>query len=149
MVLFCKEHHEGGTSMVHIFIDGASAGDPGPSGAGILIQRQKGIVEKYSIPLGTLTSHEAEFYALIQALRICVQTNTTIVSFKTDSQLVHDSVEKKFVKNDKYKPLLNEALTLIEQIELFFIKWIPTKQNKADQLAKEAIRLNEEEKNDE
>ncbi|MEG0438913.1 MAG: reverse transcriptase-like protein, partial [Solibacillus sp.] len=46
-----------------------------------------------------------------------------------------------YVKNEEFKPYLEKALQLIEQFDLFFIKWIPDKENKAaDALAREAIQ---------
>lgn len=67
-----------------------------------------------------------------------------MVSFRTDSQLISQAIEKEFVKNKRYSPLLSEALELAEQFDLFFLKWIPSSENKAaDQLARQAIRLNE------
>ncbi|KAA0550166.1 reverse transcriptase-like protein [Bacillus sp. BGMRC 2118] len=128
--------------MIEVYIDGASSGNPGPSGAGIFI-KGNGIVEQYSIPLGTMSNHEAEYYSLIKALEICVEKKLSIVSFRTDSQLVDQAMEKEYVKNKQYLPLLEKALELSKQFDLFFIKWIPSSQNPvADRLAREAIRKN-------
>ena len=128
--------------MIEVYIDGASAGDPGPSGAGIFIKGH-GSAESYSIPLGIMSNHEAEYYALIHALKICVEQNYRIVSFRTDSQAVERAMEKQFAKKDKYSALLDEALKLVEQLDLFFIKWVPSKQNNvADELSRKAIQLN-------
>lgn len=126
--------------MIEVYIDGASAGNPGPSGAGIFIKDLDGVTH-YSIPLGTMSNHEAEFHALIKGLKICLQKGYKVVSFRTDSELVDRAVEKEYVKNSQYAPLLNEALILIKQFDLFFLKWIPSKDNKsADQLARQAIK---------
>lgn len=128
--------------MIEVYIDGASAGNPGPSGAGIFI-KGNGEVERYSIPLGNITNHEAEYYAFIEALKICIENGYKMVSFRTDSQLVNRAVEKEFVKNKEYAPLLEEALELTKQFDLFFMKWIPSIENKAaDELARAAIRKN-------
>jgi ribonuclease HI len=128
--------------LIEIYIDGASAGNPGPSGAGIFI-KGNGVLEKYSIPLGTMSNHEAEFYAFIKALEICIQNGYEMVSFRTDSELVNRAVEKEFVKNKQYAPLLEKALGLSKQFQLFFMKWIPSRENKqADELARAAIRKN-------
>lgn len=128
--------------MIEVYIDGASSGNPGPSGAGIFI-KGNGIVEKHSIPLGTMSNHEAEYYSLIKALEICLEKKLNTVSFRTDSQLVDRAMEKEYVKNKQYVPLLEKALQLSKQFELFFIKWIPSSQNSvADSLAREAIRKN-------
>ncbi|MDX5474335.1 MAG: reverse transcriptase-like protein [Bacillaceae bacterium] len=128
--------------MIEVYIDGASAGDPGPSGAGIFIKGH-GSAESYSIPLGIMSNHEAEYHALIHALNICLEQNYRIVSFRTDSQAVERAMEKQFAKKDKYSALLDEALKLVEQLDLFFIKWVPSKQNNvADELSRKAIQLN-------
>lgn len=130
--------------MIEVYIDGASAGNPGPSGAGIFIKKD-GKVERYSIPLGIMSNHEAEFHSLIHALKICLINGYRVVSFRTDSELVNRSMEKEFVKNKKYFALLDKAMQLSKQFDLFFIKWIPSIENKsADELARAAIRKNEE-----
>ncbi|MGG0716803.1 reverse transcriptase-like protein [Robertmurraya massiliosenegalensis] len=130
--------------MIEVYIDGASAGNPGPSGAGIFI-KGNGETASFSIPLGNLNNHEAEFEALIKALHLCLEKDYKVVSFRTDSQLVSRAIEKEFVKNKVFIPYFEEALRLIAKFDLFFIKWIPNTENKkADQLAREAIRKNTE-----
>lgn len=132
------------TVLIEVYIDGASAGNPGPSGAGIFI-KGNGTVEKYSIPLGIMSNHEAEYHALIKALEICIEKgfSNNLVSFRTDSELVNRAIEKEFVKNKLYTPLLETALQLSKQFDLFFLKWIPSIENKvADGLARLAIRKN-------
>lgn len=132
--------------MIEVYIDGASAGDPGPSGAGIFIKGH-GKGEQFSVPLGIMTNHEAEYHALIKSLEICLEKGFTIISVRTDSQLVERAVEKEYVKNPAFVPLLEKVLSLKNQFELFFIKWIPSKQNSvADQLSRVAIRMNGENK---
>jgi ribonuclease HI len=131
--------------MIEVYIDGASAGNPGPSGAGIFIKGH-GSAEKYSIPLGNMSNHEAEYYAFIKALEICIEKKYQTVSFRTDSQLVNQAMEKQFVKNKQFAPLLEQALLLTKKLDLFFIKWIPSSNNKtADELARIAIRQNDSE----
>ncbi|MBO1513773.1 reverse transcriptase-like protein [Metabacillus bambusae] len=128
--------------MIEVYVDGASAGDPGMSGAGVFIKGH-GSAEQYSLPLGIMTNHEAEYHALIKGLEICLENGYRIVSFRTDSQLVDRAIEKLFVKNPSYAPLLERVLELSQQFDLFFIKWIPSKENKvADQLARSAILKN-------
>lgn len=128
--------------MIEVYIDGASAGNPGPSGAGIFIKTDEN-TSRFSIPLGNMSNHEAEFHALIEALQICLKKGYKVVSFRTDSELVERSIAKEYVKNTSYVPLLDQALALIKKFDLFFIKWIPSKENRAaDQLARAAIRKN-------
>jgi ribonuclease HI len=125
--------------LIEVYFDGASAGNPGPSGAGVFIN-VNGKVERFSIPLSEMSNHEAEFHAFLSALEICLQRGFQTVSFRTDSELVNRAVEKEFVKNKLYAPLLEKALKLIDEFELFFLKWVPSSENKnADQLARSAI----------
>ncbi|MFD2445783.1 reverse transcriptase-like protein [Bacillus sp. CGMCC 1.16607] len=129
--------------MIEVYIDGATAGNPGPSGAGIFI-KANGNVERFSIPLGTMSNHEAEFHTFIKALEICLKKEYKSVSFRTDSELVNRAVEKEFAKNKLFAPLLEKALILSRQFDLFFMKWIPSSENKvADELARLAIRKND------
>jgi ribonuclease HI len=126
--------------MIEVYYDGASAGNPGPSGAGVFVIAN-GEVERISVPLPVMTNHEAEFHAFIEALKICRDRGHKMVSFRTDSEMVNRAVEKEFAKNQAYAPLLREVLTLMKTFELCFLKWVPSKENKtADELARIAIR---------
>jgi ribonuclease HI len=125
--------------MIEVYFDGASAGNPGPSGAGVFI-KANGQVIRHSIPLEEMSNHEAEFHAFLLALQICIQNGYRTVSFRTDSELVNRAVEKEFVKNKTFAFLLEEALILTKQFDLFFLKWVPSRENKnADELARAAI----------
>jgi len=129
-----------GGNMLEVYIDGASSGNPGPSGIGLFIRG-----EGHSIQIGEFigdsNNHIAEFIALIRGLEEAKKLGTSFVSIRSDSKIVVSSVEKQYVKNELFKPYLETALKLIEEFELFFIKWIPEQQNKAaDMLARQAIR---------
>lgn len=138
-----ENNHIGENEMIEVYIDGASAGDPGPSGAGVFTKHH-GHVEQYSIPLGIMSNHEAEFMALIKALEICIEKKYPIISVRSDSSAVVGAIEKEYVRNKKYRSYLTDALQLASHFDLFFIKWIPSKENKqADRLAKRAIRQNQ------
>ncbi|MFB5663102.1 reverse transcriptase-like protein [Alteribacillus sp. HJP-4] len=126
--------------MLKIFIDGASAGNPGPGGAGIFIKDANGPVESLIIPLGQCTNHEAEFSALLHALQWCESKEVPLVSINTDSKLVDEAVEKRHTKNNQFKLLLQDCITILDSHELWFVKWIPSSQNKAaDKLSKQAV----------
>lgn len=103
--------------MIEVYIDGASAGNPGPSGAGVFINNN-GVVERHSIPLGNMENHEAEYHALIKALEICVANNYQIVSFRTDSQAINQAIEKDLQKiNTPY--CWNERLNFPPSLNYF------------------------------
>jgi len=129
--------------MIEVYTDGASRGNPGLSGAGIYIKANRKTYE-YTYPLGTLSNHEAEFQAVIKALDICQESfPDEILSFRSDSQIVVDTIEKNHTKNKKFKPMLEQINQKGNTFPYFFIKWIPNKENKqADDLAKKAINMN-------
>lgn len=130
--------------MVTVQTDGATNGKSNLSGAGIYI-RINGEYLSYKIPLGKMSNHEAEFHAVIEALKICnEQYPGEILAFQTDAKIVVDSVNKNFVRNETFQPLLAKINELSAKHPHFFIKWIPSNQNnQADMLAKQAIYLNE------
>ena len=78
--------------MIEVYIDGSSKGNPGPGGAGIVIQDKaaRETLGIHRIPLGTVTNNQAEFLALKHAL-IELKTQGLSdhpVNILTDSQLV-------------------------------------------------------------
>ena len=126
--------------MLEIYIDGASAGNPGPSGIGVFIKGE-GHQIKISEYVGELDNHRAEFIALIRALEEAKKLGSNLISVRSDSKIVVSSVEKRYVKNELYKPLLEQALNLADEFDLFFIKWISDRENRAaDVLARDAIQ---------
>ncbi|MEC1177493.1 ribonuclease HI family protein [Metasolibacillus meyeri] len=126
--------------MLEIYIDGASAGNPGPSGIGLFIKGE-GHHLQISEYIGETNNHIAEFTALVRGLEEAKKLGATLISLRSDSKIVVASIEKSYVKNEEFKPFLAQAQTLIEDFELFFIKWIPEKENRAaDALAREAIQ---------
>jgi len=125
----------------HIYIDGASLGNPGRSGAGIVSYDEEGNeVWREGIHLGTMTNNMAEYEALVRALRKAREMAVTIVSVYTDSELVANQVLGAYrAKNDRLRKYLQEAKDLIDEFNGFEIKYIPREKNKlADKLAKSA-----------
>ena len=128
--------------MLEVYIDGASAGNPGPSGIGLFLKGEGHLI-KISEPIGNTNNHQAEFTALVRGLEEAKKIGASFVSMRSDSKIVVSSIEKNYVKNEEFKPFLQRAQLLIDQFDLFFIKWIPDKENKAaDALAREAILKN-------
>ena len=78
--------------MIEVYIDGSSKGNPGPGGAGIVIQDKatQEIIGIHGIPLGYVTNNPAEFLALKHALTELTGEGLCGDQIKvlTDSQLV-------------------------------------------------------------
>jgi len=124
-----------------MYVDGASLGNPGRSGAGIVGYDEAGIeVRRESIHLGTMTNNMAEYEALVRALRMAREMAVEAVSIYTDSELVAKQVLGLYkVKNDRLKNYLEEAHRLIGEFRRFEIRHIPREKNGlADKLAKSA-----------
>ncbi|WP_341302460.1 ribonuclease HI family protein [Lysinibacillus sp. FSL H8-0500] len=125
--------------MLEVYIDAASAGNPGPSGIGLYIKGE-GHHLQMSEYIGQTNNHIAEFTALLRGLEEAQKLGSSFVSVRSDSKIVVASMEKEYVKNEEFKPYLEKALMLAASFDLFFIKWIPEAQNKAaDALARQAI----------
>ena len=78
--------------IIEVYIDGSSKGNPGPGGAGIVIQDKatQGTLGIHGIPLGYVTNNQAEFLALKHALLELKnqELSREPISILTDSQLV-------------------------------------------------------------
>ncbi|GEN83658.1 ribonuclease H [Sporosarcina luteola] len=125
--------------MIELYVDGASAGNPGKSGIGIFIKGE-GQQIRLSEPIEPTNNHTAEFIALLRGMEEAAKLTTGIVSARSDSKAVVSAVENEFVKNELHKEYLSKILSIAEMFEFFFIKWIPDSENRAaDALAREAI----------
>ncbi|MCX5802112.1 MAG: ribonuclease HI family protein [Proteobacteria bacterium] len=126
----------------HIYIDGASSGNPGESGAGIIVFDNNGNeLFRDSIYLGQMTNNMAEYEALIFALQKAKKSLIKKVSVYTDSLLVTNQIHGKYkVKNTKLRKYVEETKNIIRNFNSFALKYIPREENKiADKLAKDAV----------
>jgi ribonuclease HI len=127
----------------HIYIDGASLGNPGQSGAGIVAFDEEGNeIFRDSIHLGVMTNNMAEYEALVRALHKIEQSHISTVRIYTDSLLVANQVLGRYqMKNAGLKPYLEKARMLIRTFGDFEIQYIPRESNRiADKLAKQGAK---------
>jgi len=124
-----------------LFVDGASRGNPGPSGAGGVIYQGKKCLGQVSQPLGIMTNNQAEYQALIRGLALARQLGLKALSIKSDSQLMVRQIEGRYrVKDAKLKPLYRQALTALKLLEGYDIIYIERSLNQeADRLANQAL----------
>lgn len=129
--------------MIKIYTDAATKGNPGPSGIGFVLVG-KDLYQQIAVPLeGYYSNHEAEFIALVKGLTYLVDHNMTtdMLQIFSDSKIVVSALEKNYVKNEVFKPHLQQLKLLLKYFELYLIEWIPDSQNKgADNLARQALR---------
>ena len=124
-----------------VYIDGASRGNPGESGIGVLVIRPDGTREEIREYIGRGTNNEAEYKALIRALVYLVAEGGPEVKIHTDSQLVASQMNGLWkVKDSKLRILRSEAKKLASSLPALEIEYIPRENNaEADSLANEAI----------
>lgn len=123
--------------MVKVYIDGASAGNPGKTGIGYLIYKDNVVIKKDSIALGVQTNNFAEYMALIFSLVELLSLNERSCEVFSDSQLLCEQIKGNFkVKNENIYPLFVLAKKIISSFDHFNITHIVREMNKeADKLA--------------
>lgn len=128
-----------------IHTDGGARGNPGPAGAGVVIESEGKKIElkKY---LGIKTNNQAEYEALIMALEHILEIFpddpklVTVYCF-LDSELVVKQLNGQYkVKNLEIKNLVAQVQSLSSHLHQFEVKHIPREKNQqADKLVNLAI----------
>jgi ribonuclease HI len=125
-------------SSLTMYVDGASRGNPGPAGIGIVINDRDGRqVGKVSDYIGRRTNNFAEYTALIRALQIAIYFKTKELKIRTDSELAVKQIRGEYkVSNENIKPLYAEVIRLKKMINSCRIEHVTRNLNeKADYLA--------------
>lgn len=120
------------------WIDGASSGNPGPSGAGVLIKMGPKTLGQFSQYLGKTTNNVAEYRSLLLALEESRKLGITRLVVHTDSELIYKQLTGQYkVKNPGIKELYWQVRKLLEDFADFRIRYVPREENReADRLAR-------------
>lgn len=124
------------------YTDGGARGNPGPAGIGVVLQNKDGeTVGEWSEFLGIATNNQAEYKALLLALKQAAALGVAELECRLDSELVVKQLKGEYkVKHPDLKPLFEQAKSLISQIKNVSFKHIPRELNKqADRLANQAM----------
>ena len=125
------------------YIDGASKGNPGAAGVGIVMcDRDHNLIQKYKKCIGEATNNVAEYMALIIALQEAVKVRVRDVEVYSDSELMVRQVQGTYrVKDNKLKQVYALFENLRDYFCHFSIKYLEREKNKeADRLANQAIK---------
>jgi len=126
-----------------IYVDGASWGNPGPAAIGAVIrdEKQKELV-KLSQYIGERTNNQAEYQALIAALKEAAIFKPSGVTLYLDSELVARQLAGSYkVRNLFLLPLYKEAAGLCERFANLSIVHVGHDENtEAHALAREALK---------
>jgi ribonuclease HI len=131
--------------IIKIFSDGASRGNPGLSGIGLVVISDEGkLFETHKKFLGEYTNNYAEYAALIESVKLLKRMDREFdeINFYLDSELVVKQIKGEYkIKHKGLIKLSDEFWKEIKSLnKKFSIKHIPREENKlADKLANEAI----------
>lgn len=127
---------------IEIYIDGASKGNPGPSGIGVVICQNSQVLKNISNYIGHSTNNLAEYTALIYALQEALILRAQSLKINTDSELLYRQIKKEYkVRNPSIFGLYSQVLYLMSAFKEVSINHISRKDNKgADKLATKAIK---------
>lgn len=140
-------------SDAEVYCDGASSGNPGHSGMGIVIRfkkrphdvliRQARFREDYRFSeyIGIVTNNVAEYTAFVKGLKIARGFKLKRIKIFLDSELLVKQIKGVYrVRNTNLKPFWEEAQSILKQFDSYMITHIRRELNKeADLLAKRSI----------
>jgi ribonuclease HI len=130
------------TRSCEIDIDGASRGNPGPAGVGIVIRDGAAAsARELSLYLGETTNNVAEYLALVYALQEALRAGYAEVRVRTDSELLARQLSGQYRVRDPQLRLFHDlAAHLIQGFRACRIEHVPREENRlADRLAGQAV----------
>lgn len=134
-------NHEPITKTLRVFCDGGARGNPGPAASAFVAIDEYGrLIHQQGFYLGVTTNNQAEYQAVIEALRWLSTTNHELltVNFYLDSQLVVNQLKGEFkIKNQVLKMKKGEVENLLDQLgqlKIINFSFVPREQNSAADL---------------
>lgn len=126
---------------LEVFADGASRGNPGEAGLGVVVRSRGKVLKEVAEYIGRATNNVAEYLALIRGLEEALLLGASEASFFSDSELLVKQICGEYkVKNEGLQPLHLHAKQLIGKFKKFEITHKVREYNQhADELANRAI----------
>ena len=119
--------------VLKVFTDGGSKGNPGPSSIGIVFYLNGKNVFEHKESIGIATNNDAEYKALIEALKQILNSKLqfTKIEFYSDSRLMVNQVNGLFkIKNGKIKEYVFKIRSLEMEIKYpITYSYIPREKN--------------------
>lgn len=138
-------------SKIFINTDGGSRGNPGSAAIGVVFyDENESIIYSYKECIGVATNNEAEYRAIVKALKIFLKSqwyknnigNESKVICRLDSQLVVEQINGNYkIKKDHIQVFNNEIRDLLNQIKIKieFVHILREKNKDADKLVNLAL----------
>ena len=130
------------------YTDGGSRGNPGEAALGVVICDEKGnIIKEYGERLGIKTNNEAEYAAIVSALRKIKalfgkeKTKKIEVEMRMDSELAMKQLSGQYkIESEKIIPLFVAVWNLRLDFAKVSFNHVPREKNKeADKMVNEAL----------
>ena len=129
-------------------IDGASFGNPGQSGLGVVIRDAEGnLLQEYCENIGVGTNNRAEYMALLKCVELAKELGADELDVRSDSLLVVSQVNGLYkIKNPDIKIFIRDLHDRLTKFKMKFrIQHIPREMNRAaDKLSKKGAGLAKE-----
>ncbi len=125
-----------------LYTDGASRGNPGHASIGVYIcDSENNSIKEISKYIGKQTNNYAEYSALIEGLKACLDNNITSINVFMDSELIVKQLKGEYkVKNENLIPLYQQVTCLKSKFTQITFKHVQRENNKkADKLANIAL----------
>ena len=131
-----------------LYTDGSSLGNPGPAGAGFVLEGPGDSVVKRAIPLGETTVGVAEYRALIAGLSEATARGVRRIHVYSDSEFMCRQLQGQYkVRSANIRPLYEWTCKLIGQFDECQIEHTPRETNqRADDLARQAAEQAKQDK---
>ncbi|PLX27923.1 ribonuclease H [Candidatus Parcubacteria bacterium] len=131
-------HHD----KITIYSDGGARGNPGPAGIGaVLLSSDDNVLVEISEYIGETTNNQAEYRALLAALKKAKDLGAVEIEAYLDSELVVKQLNKEYkVKNKDLAPLFVQIYNISLGFKKISFSHVRREMNKhADRLANEAM----------
>lgn len=133
----------GSHESVELYTDGASLGNPGPAGAGVVVVAADGsVIDECHSHLGRATNNVAEYEAVILGLTRAIEHGARRVNIRVDSELVAMQLIGRYkVRSPGLKEPHARAMDMLSRFDDWSVEAIPRERNsRADALAKRGAR---------
>ena len=132
---------------ITIYTDGGARNNPGPAAIGVVIQKQGQTLKKYNEFIGEATNNEAEYQAIIFALKKAKllfgkkKTKEMEIELYSDSELAIKQLNHDYkIKETNLQPLFIKVWNLTIDFKQVSFKHILREKNKeADRLVNQAL----------
>ena len=129
------------TRSAILYIDGASRGNPGEAGIGILLVDKQHEIARVAKYIGKVTNNVAEYTALLEGIMLALAHGIKGIHVISDSELLVNQMSGKYkVKEPHLKELYLQGKQLIKQFTTVTFQHVPREENQeADKLANQGI----------